>query len=131
MGGIHALIGIGEGLITVGALAFIYSARRDLVQTSQPAPAGKVVWVVGLGIALLLAVFSPFASTHPDGLEWVAKQKGFLDMAQGPLYKVIPNYIFPGITNEAFATIAAGIIGTLIVFGVALGVAYARRSQKA
>jgi cobalt/nickel transport system permease protein len=131
MGGIHALIGIGEGLITIGALAFIYTARRDLVQTNQPAPAGKAVWTVGLGIALLLAIFSPFASTHPDGLEWVAKQKGFLDAAQGPLYKVIPNYLFPGITNEAFATIVAGIIGTLIVFGVALGVAYARRSQKA
>lgn len=28
--GIHALIGIGEALITVGALAFIASARRDL-----------------------------------------------------------------------------------------------------
>jgi cobalt/nickel transport system permease protein len=130
MGGIHALIGIGEGLITVGALAFIYAARRDLVQASQPAPAGKIVWVVGLGIALLLAVFSPFASTHPDGLEWVAEQKGFLDTAQGPLYKVIPDYVFPGVTNEAMATIFAGIIGTLIVFGVALGVAYTRRSQK-
>jgi len=131
MAGIHAIIGIGEGLITVGALAFLYAARRDLVQTSQPAPAGKLVWTVGLGIALLLAVFSPFASTHPDGLEWVAEQKGFLDVAQGPLYEVIPDYVFPGITNEAFATIVAGIIGTLIVFGVVLGVAYTRRSQKA
>lgn len=131
MGGIHALIGIGEGLITIGALAFLYTARRDLVQNSQPAPAGKVVWIAGLGIAVLLAVFSPFASTHPDGLEWVAKQKGFLDAAQGPLFKVIPDYLFPGITNEAFATIIAGIIGTLIVFGVVLGVAYIRRSQKA
>lgn len=131
MGGIHALIGIGEGLITVGALAFIHAARRDLVQTNQPTPAGKVVWAIGLGIALLLAVFSPLASAHPDGLEWVAERKGFLDTAQGPLYEVIPDYLFPGITNEAVATIIAGVIGTLIVFGVALGVAYTRRSQKA
>jgi cobalt/nickel transport system permease protein len=28
--GVHALIGIGEALITVGALAFIGTARRDL-----------------------------------------------------------------------------------------------------
>jgi len=131
MGGIHALIGIGEGLITVGALAFIYAARRDLLQAGQTAPAGgKAIWVVGLGIAILLTVFSPLASAHPDGLEWVAEQKGFLDVAQGPLYKVIPDYVFPGITNEAMATILAGIIGTLIVFGVALGVAYMRRTQK-
>ena len=132
MGGIHALIGIGEGLITVGALAFIYTARRDMLQAGQSAPAGgKAIWVIGLGVAILLAVFSPLASAHPDGLEWVAKQKGFLDVAQGPLYKIIPNYVFPGISNEAMATIVAGIIGTLIVFGVALGVAYMRRSQKA
>jgi cobalt/nickel transport system permease protein len=132
MGGIHALIGIGEGLITIGALAFIYSARRDLLQVGQTAPAGgKAIWVVGLGIAILLTVFSPLASAHPDGLEWVAEQKGFLDVAQGPLFEIIPDYVFPGITNEAFATILAGIIGTLIVFGVALGVAYTRRTQKA
>jgi len=132
MGGIHALIGIGEGLITVGALTFIYAARRDLLQAGQTAPAGgKAIWVVGLGIAILLTVFSPLASAHPDGLEWVAEQKGFLDVAQAPLYKVIPDYVFPGITNESMATIIAGILGTLIVFGVALGVAYARRSQKA
>jgi len=132
MAGIHALIGIGEGLITVGALAFIYAARRDILESGKTAPAGgKVVWAVGLGIALLLAIFSPLASAHPDGLEWVAEQKGFLDVAQGPLFKIIPDYVFPGISNEAFATIIAGIIGSLIVFGVALGVAYARRSQKA
>jgi cobalt/nickel transport system permease protein len=33
MGGIHALIGVGEGLVTVAALAFITATRRDLVQT--------------------------------------------------------------------------------------------------
>jgi cobalt/nickel transport system permease protein len=32
--GIHALIGIGEGLITVGALAVIRASRRDLLQTA-------------------------------------------------------------------------------------------------
>jgi cobalt/nickel transport system permease protein len=35
MGGVHALIGVGEGLVTVAALAFITATRRDLVQ-SQP-----------------------------------------------------------------------------------------------
>ncbi len=36
MGGVHALIGIGEGVITVAALAFITATRRDLVE-SRPA----------------------------------------------------------------------------------------------
>lgn len=77
----------------------------------------------------MLAVFSPLASAHPDGLEWVAEQKGFLEAARGPLYTVIPDYVFPGISNTALATIVAGIIGTLMVFGVALAVAFVQRKR--
>ena len=131
MGGIHMLIGVGEGLITVGALAFLYAARRDLLHMGETAPrGGAAVWIFGLGIATLLAILSPLASAHPDGLEWVAGQKGFLEAARAPLYNIIPDYIFPGISNRALATIAAGVIGALIVFGVALGVAYWRRTKK-
>jgi cobalt/nickel transport system permease protein len=134
MGGIHALIGVGEGLITVGALAFLYSTRRDLIQAagtqvSRPV-GGAVVWAAGLVIALALAVASPLASTHPDGLEWVAEQQGFLHVVQQPLYMVIPDYILPGVHNATLATILAGILGSLIVFGVALGVAYTRRNRQ-
>jgi len=131
MGGIHMLIGVGEGLITVGALAFLYAARRDLLHMGETAPKGSAaVWIFGLGIAALLAILSPLASAHPDGLEWVAEQKGFLETGRAPLYNIIPDYIFPGISNRALATIAAGVIGALIVFGVALGVAYWRRIKK-
>jgi cobalt/nickel transport system permease protein len=135
MGGIHALIGIGEGLITVGALAFLQATRRDLVhnpggQTVQPA-GGRVVWVAGLLIALALAVASPLASTHPDGLEWVAKEQGFLQATQHPLYTIIPEYVIPGVHNATLSTILAGVVGLLIVCGVALGVAYARRNRQA
>ncbi len=132
MGGIHMLIGIGEGLITLGALAFLYAARRDLLHIGEAAPkGGTAVWIGGLVIAAILAIASPLASAFPDGLEWVAEQRGFLDTAQEPLYNIIPDYVFPGISNEAFATIVAGLIGALIVFGVAFGVAYMRRSKKA
>lgn len=130
MGGIHMVIGIGEGLITLGALAFLYAARRDLFRVGEATPKGSAaVWTFGLGIALVLAVFSPLASAHPDGLEWVAEQKGFLEAARGPLYTVIPDYVFPGISNTALATIVAGIIGTLMVFGVALAVAFVQRKR--
>jgi len=37
MGGVHALIGVGEGLVTVAALAFITATRRDLVQSRPTA----------------------------------------------------------------------------------------------
>ncbi|OGO33838.1 MAG: cobalamin biosynthesis protein CbiM [Chloroflexi bacterium RBG_16_54_18] len=128
MAGIHALIGIGEGLITLGAMSFIYASRRDLLVSGQTHTGSNLsVWVVGLLAAIALAVFAPLASIHPDGLEWVAEQKGFLDLAKNPVYKVIPDYLFPGISNEALATIIAGVIGALLVFGVVIGIAFARR----
>ncbi|MGB9639660.1 MAG: energy-coupling factor ABC transporter permease [Anaerolineales bacterium] len=130
MGGIHALIGIGEGLITVGALAFIYSTRRDLLTHGESAATqGKLVWVVGLLLAIGLAILSPLASAYPDGLEWVAEQHGFIEAAKGPFYTIIPDYVFPGISNQALATIIAGIFGTLLVFAVALGVGYWRHKR--
>lgn len=132
MAGVHALIGVGEGLITVGALVFLYNARPDLVLAGDKHPIkGGLVWVFGLLVALGLAIASPLASTNPDGLEWVAKQGGFLDVARAPLFNLIPDYVLPGISNPALATILAGVLGTLIVFGVTLIVAYSRRSQRA
>jgi cobalt/nickel transport system permease protein len=130
MGAVHALIGIAEGLITVGALAFLSAARPELVKRDRSeTPAGGVVWLVGLVIALGLAVLSPLASSHPDGLEWVAEQQGFIGLAQSPLYEIIPDYAFPGISSEALATIAAGLLGTVLVFVVALGLAFSRRKR--
>jgi cobalt/nickel transport system permease protein len=38
--GVHALIGVGEGLITMGAVALVQSARPDLLES----PAGGVTW---------------------------------------------------------------------------------------
>ena len=129
MGAIHALIGMGEGLITIGALAFIFAARRDLLQTGEAKPAsGRGVVIGGLVISVLLAVLSPLASSHPDGLEWVAEEQGFLHQAQDAFYNIIPDYVMPGIQNEALATIAAGIIGLLVVFGVAFAAARLQKS---
>lgn len=130
MAGIHALIGVGEGLITAGALVFLKSARREVLDArSAQFVGGKVVWIAGLVIAVALAIISPLASSHPDGLEWVAEQRGFLDRAQGPLYEIIPDYVLPGVSNEALATILAGVIGALIVFGAAAGVAHVRQNR--
>lgn len=132
MGLIHMLIGIGEGLITLGAIAFLRATRRDLLGLApgRSSPGNsRAVWIGGLIIALTLAALSPLASAHPDGLEWVAEQKGFLAAAQDAPYHIIPDYTLPGVSNEAIATIGAGVVGTAIVFGVALGIAYLRRRR--
>lgn len=131
MAGVHIVIGIGEALITVGALAFIYTTRRDLLKLGEAPPkGGKLVWIGGMAIALLLAILSPIASADPDGLEWVAKQNGFFDKAEGPGYSIIPDYAVPGVQNGQLATILAGIIGVIVVFGVAFAVAYTRRKRQ-
>jgi len=131
MAGVHALIGIGEGLITVGALALVSATRPDLVEVGQAGTAGGLRWVLaGLAVALVLTLLSPLASPYPDGLERVAEDLGFIEAAQEAPYAVIPDYTFPGLSNEALATIAAGVVGTIIVFGLAVGVAalYRRRA---
>jgi len=86
-------------------------------------------WLIGLLLALTVVLFSPLASSHPDGLERVAADKGFIDRAQDAPYQIIPDYSLPGIDNEALATIAAGLLGTLIVFALAYGLAYLLRRR--
>ena len=88
-------------------------------------------WLIGLAIALAVALLSPLASPYLDGLERVAEDQGFLGRAEDAPYQVIPDYNFPGIQNEAVATILAGLIGTLVVFGLAYGLAWVvRRRQR-
>lgn len=131
MGGIHALIGIGEGLITLGALSFVYAARRELLHLEDAQPAThRPVWLPGLLLTLALVVLAPLASSNPDGLEWVAEQAGFLETAQAPAYEIIPDYVFPGLPNEASATILAGVIGAAMVLGVTLLMGYVRRRRE-
>jgi len=125
MTGVHALIGIGEGLITVAALAFLYATRRDLLAGSVSSAQGtRSVWIGGIVIAAILAILSPLASSYPDGLEWVAEQHGFIEQAHDALYSIIPDYVMPGIPDEALATIIAGIVGILIVIFAVLGIAW-------
>jgi hypothetical protein len=86
------------------------------------------VIVVGLTLAVVIALFSPLASSHPDGLERVAEDNEFLDKANDNPYEIIPDYTFPGINNEEVATIVSGIIGVAIVAGLGFGLAFAMRT---
>lgn len=81
-------------------------------------------WLISLLICLAVACLSPLASSSPDGLERVAEDRGFIELGEEAPYQVIADYVFPGIENEALATILAGIIGTLILFGAAYGLAW-------
>lgn len=130
MGGIHALIGIGEGLITAAAAGVVLAARPEVIMAQYGKKSEKSIWLVGMLLSVLLVVFAPLASSHPDGLEWVAEELGFMHTAREPLFELIPDYVFPGIGNEALATIVAGVIGVVIVTSVALATALRKSTGK-
>jgi cobalt/nickel transport system permease protein len=129
MAGIHGLIGFGEAVITIGAVTFLYSARRDLLDDGGAQRGGAAVWTAGALIAAVLVGLAPWASARPDGLEWVAEQQGFLGMAREPFLRLIPDYIMPGLENEATATILAGAFGVLLILGAYLAIARPHRTS--
>ncbi len=139
MTGVHMLIGIGEGLITVFALSFIHAARPALLQApakSADSHTGMETgataersfgvrwWVLGYIVAVAVTLLAPLASRSPDGLERVAEDSGFIERAQGAPYAIIADYVVPGIQNEALATILAGIIGVTVVYVMVAGSLY-------
>ncbi len=121
--GVHVLIGIGEGLITIAALAFVMQVRPDLVAAEAVRTGGGRGWVVvGLVIALVVAVLSPIASADPDGLERIAIDMGFEEIAAAPPYELLPDYVIPFLGETPISTILAGVIGALVVALVAFAV---------
>ncbi|MFH1073889.1 MAG: PDGLE domain-containing protein [Candidatus Firestonebacteria bacterium] len=77
--------------------------------------------IIGISVSLLLACgISYFASSSPDGLERVAEDKGFLEKGEGKeVFKaLLPDYKASFFKNEAVSNAAAGLLGTLIVFGL-------------
>jgi len=74
---IHLAIGIVEGLVTAGVIHYVRAARPEILEsagftaaTSKSVRPGKILAVFAILAALTGGVFSWFASTHPDGLEW-------------------------------------------------------------
>ncbi len=90
----------------------------------------KKWWIAGLVLAVLVAVLSPLASSDPDGLERVAEDQGFAESAREAPFSLVADYLFPGIENESIATILAGILGTVLMFGVALGIGRLLRPRR-
>lgn len=119
--GVHALIGIGEALITVAALSFIFRTRPDLLGEGSASSEGGRGWIIaGVVIALIVVLLSPLASASPDGLERVAIDMGFIDAGQSAPYQIIPDYTLPLLGETPLSTILAGAIGILIVLGIAI-----------
>jgi len=86
-----------------------------------------IVLALALAIGLGTAV-SPFASASPDGLSKVAEEHSF-DGRGRTNSAPVPGYAFPGVHDEKLAKGLAGFTGTLVVFGLAFGVASIARRR--
>ncbi|MDP8259322.1 MAG: energy-coupling factor ABC transporter permease [Candidatus Aadella gelida] len=114
--GTHAIIGIGEGLITV---AVCFALASEPIKTS-PRRSVTVPLVASGIIAMML---SPFASGFPDGLEWVAAKYQFFHESAPSFVSPLTDYSVSWIGNEAVSTSLAGLAGVFLTFLIAWGAA--------
>lgn len=142
MVGVHALIGIGEAVISALAMGAILAVRPDLVYGARDLDRAQLqnskvplrAFVVGgLAITLIFAtVISQFAVDNPDGLERVAADTGFLSSGQehGLANTVFAEYATTGIGNDTLSLAIAGLAGVLITIAVAYGLFRAIRPRQ-
>lgn len=91
---IHLAIGIVEGIVTGTVVSFILNARPEIIEKAEKgevlgnAPLKKVFISAAIVIFLTGGVFSWFASSNPDGLEWsIFKTTGGTEIeSQGDIY---------------------------------------------
>jgi cobalt/nickel transport system permease protein len=137
MGPVHLAIGIVEGLVTWGVLAFVARTEPTLLVPVKTAAHPRFTAALFTMAALFAAgVLSSFASPNPDGLEWaMAKVKGdsVFSTASEPINHMLtafqqkvaflPDYGFKSSTETAFVSrfpinagnSVPGIVGTLSV----------------
>lgn len=147
---IHLAIGLVEGLVTSAVLVFVFESRPELLQEINTAGSGEgklslktTITVIAIAAILVGGVFSLFASSNPDGLEWALfgnAEEGYAEnMAldeenYGVSSKVadtaasvqdttafLPDYAFAE-SESAVGTSVSGIVGSLMVAGVAVGI---------
>ncbi len=82
----------------------------------------KNVIVVLFLVSLAMAFFiSPFASSNLDGLEKVAEKLGFIESGEEAVWETSPMPDYSVYGDSRLSGMVAGIIGTLILFGLGVG----------
>jgi cobalt/nickel transport system permease protein len=115
--GTHALIGVGEALISVAAISFIAVSAPDIFAKSAPPSHVSAARRIAFGLALTAVVAgaaSLFTSASPDGLQKIAQDLGFARQGQAASGGLFSGYTIFGLSG-ALSTALAGIIGVLIV----------------
>lgn len=95
----------------------------------------RTLIAAGVLVAFAVAGFvSYYASSNPDGLEYVATEKGFIDAAtehRSSAESPMAEYATAGVDNERLSGAVAGITGTVLVLVIAGGTGFllTRRSS--
>jgi len=104
---VHALIGLGEILITMVVLkmiGFVYLGKS----------AKSLKFFIVFSILIVLLILTPFASELPDGLEWVAEKYSILKDKEPLFVSPMPDYSLPFIQNKILSTIFSALMGIFI-----------------
>jgi len=142
MAGVHLIVGVMEGIITIAVLGYLRSVRPDLIEglsangaifSRRTALAGiaALTVITGMGLSLL-------ASDKPDGLEWSYAQRpdqpGFKPVVENPDSRIhkadeihskialMPDYSVRTASDEHPAsagwTSLAGVAGSMVCMGL-------------
>lgn len=150
---IHLAIGIVEGIVTAGIIKYVYSIRPELIENTSVVEktsnySMRKIFIVFFVLTLLTGgVFSWFASTHPDGLEWsIEKVHGTSELPEKESsiteafrmiqdkVAILPDYSFKKGDNESSkedkypgidaGTSVSGIFGALVVLLTVISIGY-------
>jgi len=110
---VHLLVGLVEAIAAALVLAVYYRA--------VPAPHFSFKRVAAL-TAIAAVLIAPIASSLPDGLQKTAQDLEFDSLATASMASpaLLAGHIFPGIENQALATLFAAVTGTALVFALIL-----------
>ncbi len=107
---VHALIGLGEIAMTIGVLA-VLAGFQKMFKAHETLTASAA-----FGVAIVAALLSPFASSFPDGLEYVADKLAFVNFSSMSFQSVFHDYQMTLISNAGLSTMAAGSAGIAMIF---------------
>lgn len=97
-------------------------------------PSNRAFFVSFLLVSLLVAgVVSFYASSHPDGLEYVAAKTGFIDSEEPHSSAESPfaDYTTRGVGDDRLSGGLAGVVGVLVMLGLSTGLFWALRRRSA
>lgn len=113
---LHALIGIGEGVLTVAVFYLCSAALKEQSNIHLP------LSIRGLLLMTGVAFVTPFASSFPDGLEYTTNLMRIVSTGNASFLTLLNDYQTPWVANPFFSTLIAAMLGMGIVYILSMAV---------